>query len=121
MFFTIRNDDELCCARAIVTAKAKLDSDPNWNNVRLGRTIQGDLATQLHEKAKVQCGICGIPEIKKFQDVLPGHQIVLIFILNLNFIFIIIFVTCKLIIMSTCFVFIACGFLCRRLMGLVDA
>ena len=66
-FITIKNDDKVCCARAIITAKAKLDCDPNWNNIRLGRTVQGNLAAQFHEKAGVPRGTCGIPEIKKFQ------------------------------------------------------
>ena len=77
-FITIKDKDELCCTRAIVTAKAKLDSHPNWESIRHGGRIQGNLAAQLHEKVGVQRGSCGIPEIKKFQDVLPGYQIVLI-------------------------------------------
>ena len=77
-FITITNKDELCCARAIIVAKAKLDNASNWNNIRLGRVVQGDLAAQLHEKASVPIGPCGIPEIKKFQAVLPGYQIVLL-------------------------------------------
>ena len=27
---TITNKDSLCCARALVTAKAKIDGHPNW-------------------------------------------------------------------------------------------
>ena len=37
---TIKNDDELCCARAIVTAKAKVDSHPHWDGFKKGRKIQ---------------------------------------------------------------------------------
>ena len=42
-FINIKNKDELCCARAIITAKAKLDKDSRWNSIRLGRTIQKQL------------------------------------------------------------------------------
>lgn len=35
-FIKIINRDELCCARAIVTAKAKLDKHPKWNSIRKG-------------------------------------------------------------------------------------
>ena len=33
----IKNKDTLCCARAIVTAKARLDSYPKWNSIRQGK------------------------------------------------------------------------------------
>jgi hypothetical protein len=49
----IKNNDELCCARAIVTAKAKIDRHEQWNNIRQGRHIQELLAKDLHEKAGV--------------------------------------------------------------------
>ena len=42
----IQNADDLCCARAIVTAKAKLDHHDQWNSIRLGCNIQGDLAKE---------------------------------------------------------------------------
>lgn len=35
-FIKIINRDELCCARAVVTAKAKLDKYPKWNSIRKG-------------------------------------------------------------------------------------
>ena len=80
----IKNKDNLCCARAIVVAKAKLDSDPNWNSMRQGLSIQAKKAIELHEQSGVPRGTCGIPEIKKFQEVLPGYQIVLISKEHLN-------------------------------------
>ena len=83
-FVTIKNKDNLCCARAIVVAKAKLDSAPDWSSMRHGRSIQAQKAVELHEKAGVQRGTCGIPEIKKFQEVLPEYQIVLISKENFN-------------------------------------
>ena len=33
---SIDNKDELCCARAIVTAKARVDDHPKWNSFRRG-------------------------------------------------------------------------------------
>ena len=35
----IRNKDDLCCARAIVTAKALLDKHVQWNSIRQERRI----------------------------------------------------------------------------------
>ena len=71
----IQNVDELCCARAIVTAKAKLDQHDQWDAIRKGRNIQGDLAKELHRQASVPQTMCGIEEVKKFQAVLPEYQI----------------------------------------------
>jgi hypothetical protein len=72
----IKNKDELCCARAIVVAKAKLDRDPQYKSIVTPRgTLQSRLARQLHESAGVPLGSCGIPEIKKFQAALPGYQL----------------------------------------------
>ena len=72
----IKNKDELCCARAIVVAKAKLDKDPQYKSIITPRgTLQGQLAHKLHETAGVSLCPCGIEEIKKFQAVLPGYQL----------------------------------------------
>ena len=37
---TIKNKDDLCCGRAIMTAKAKVDGHTNWDGFKKGRTIQ---------------------------------------------------------------------------------
>ena len=77
----IRNDDELCCARAIVTMKAWCQKDDNvaenklYKNIRQGRPIQTRLAQALHVQAGVPVGPCGIPELQKFQETLPEYQI----------------------------------------------
>jgi hypothetical protein len=52
----IQNKDDMCCARAIVTAKAKL-------------------ALELHTKAGVPLHQCGIEDVKTFQRFLAGYQI----------------------------------------------
>ena len=72
----IKNKDDLCCARAIVVAKAKLDKDPHYEAIRKkNRAMQTRLARELHESAGVSLGSCGIPEIKKFQAALPDYQL----------------------------------------------
>ena len=49
----IKNGDELCCARAIVTAKARLDQHPNWDGFKRGRRIQAVHAVDLHHEMRV--------------------------------------------------------------------
>ena len=71
----IRNRDDLCCARALVTAKARLEKSNSWDNIRRGLKIQTYLAQMLHKKAGVPLGICGLEEITKFQNVMEGFQI----------------------------------------------
>ena len=71
----IQNDDDLCCARAIVSAKAKLDQHVKWNSIRLGKLLQEELAIQLHYQASVPIKTCGVEGKKKCQDVLPDYQI----------------------------------------------
>ena len=74
----IKNEDNLCCARAIVTAKAKLDQHPEWNNIRQGRKKQKELAIKLHRQAGVQPGRCGYEELAKFQESLPDYRLILV-------------------------------------------
>ena len=71
----IQNDDELCCARAIVTAKANIDKHAKWNSIRQGREIQKHLAKQLHAEAGVPLEKCSIEEVKMFQCVLSDYQL----------------------------------------------
>ena len=74
----IQNKDSLCLARAIVTDIARQDKDPEWNSIRMGRKEQRLLAQQLHQKANVQEGLCGIPEVDKFQKVIDNYQIIVL-------------------------------------------
>ena len=55
----IQNADDLCCARALVTAKAKVDRHPQWESIRKGRNLQKEHAMQLHREAHVPLGPCG--------------------------------------------------------------
>ena len=76
---TIKNRDELCCARAIVSIKARVDQDRQYPIISRGQPIQGNLARQLHQEAIVPEGSCGPEELQKFQDYLGDeYQIIVI-------------------------------------------
>ena len=73
----IHNRDELCCARAIVTLKARIEGDFHYVNLRQGRPIQKRLAQQLHREANVPERACGPEELNAFQEVLgPEYHII---------------------------------------------
>ena len=72
----IRNNDQLCFARALVVAKAKIDNDPQYTSiVNHRRAMQTRLARELHQKAAVPLGPCGLDEVKQFQTYLSDDQI----------------------------------------------
>ena len=62
----IKNKDDLCCARAIVIAKAKVDNHPKWPSFKNGNSIQRIEAWNLHTEAQVAFGACGYEELIKF-------------------------------------------------------
>ena len=69
-----QKSDNLCCARAIVTAKARIDHHPEWNSIRQGRGIQTKLAKDLHKLAQVPEGqMCGKEEWDRFQTALGSN------------------------------------------------
>ena len=73
---TIKNNDNLCLARALVTAIAKIEKAPNYRNmIRTGNKIQEKEAKKLHAAANVPLGPCGIPEVKMFQKYLTKYEI----------------------------------------------
>ena len=77
----IKNDDELCCARAIVTMKAYCDfgsRDSRYRNLQRGKPAQGREGKTLHRVSGVPEGPCGLPEIDPFQKHLPEYQIVVL-------------------------------------------
>lgn len=49
-FIKINNRDQLCCARAIVTAKARIDKHPKWNSIRKGLNLFNSWYIILKEK-----------------------------------------------------------------------
>ena len=59
----IKNGDKLCCARAIVTAKAGVEQHPNCDGFKRGRRIQAEHAVDLHHKRRVPPGPCGYDEL----------------------------------------------------------
>ena len=64
----ITNDDELCCARAIVVAKAIADEDPRVKTIKDSRFhLQETLARALHEEARVPIGPCGLDLFERSQ------------------------------------------------------
>ena len=76
----IQNDDELCCARALVTAKAKVDQHPKYHSIRQGKSLQRTLALDLHHEAKVPFGPCSYEALTAFSKApsLAGYQIILV-------------------------------------------
>ena len=72
----IRNEDELCMARALVVVKAKLDNDPRDRQIRdHRRPMQTRLARVLHQNANVPLSPCRIEQAKLFQAYLSKYQI----------------------------------------------
>ena len=72
----IRNNDQLCLARALIVAKAKIDNDPQYTSiVDHRRAMQTRLAQELHQNAVVPLGPCGLDEVKQFQTYFSDYQI----------------------------------------------
>ena len=73
---TIKNNDQLCCARAIVTMQAHCHKDQGvdelrqWENLKKGYPVQQRLAQELHREAGVAEGPCDIQELGQFQRAL---------------------------------------------------
>ena len=73
---TIQNNDNLCLARALVVAIAKIEKDPHYKDLmKPGRRTQEKKARELHEAANVPLGPCGIPEVELFQKYLTNYEI----------------------------------------------
>ena len=72
----IQNNDNLCLARALVVAIAKVENAPNYKNLtRTDRRDQEKKARELHTAANVPLGPCGIPEVELFQKYLTNYEI----------------------------------------------
>ena len=77
----IQNDDKLCCARALVVAKARLDQHPKQRAIQRGQgPLQRRLAWDLHDEAKVPLGPCSYDALTAFSKApsLTGYQILLV-------------------------------------------
>ena len=75
----INNTDDLCLARALAVAIARIENDPKYNQIRDSRRpVQRQRALALHQAANVPLGPCGINEVKLFQDYLVNYQIIVV-------------------------------------------
>ncbi|CAC5393603.1 unnamed protein product [Mytilus coruscus] len=70
-----KNNDEICCARALVTAKANIVKHPKSEDIRKGRLIQKQLAIELHDKANIPLKTCNLEDITQFQRAMNAYQI----------------------------------------------
>ena len=76
---TINNKDNLCLARALVVAIARIENDPKYDQIRRSdRYIQQERALQLHRAANVPLGLCGLDEVKLFQAYLTNYEITIV-------------------------------------------
>ena len=71
--------DNLCCARALIRAKAGIDNHPQRGSIRNGCNIQTHLAQQLNQEAEIPEGkLCSKEEWDKFQNILgPEYQLLI--------------------------------------------
>ena len=75
----INNNDNLCLARALVVAVAKIEKDPKYDQIRKSNTnIQLQRALELHRVANVPLGPCGLDEVKLFQKYLTNYEITIL-------------------------------------------
>ena len=73
---TIQNNDDLCLARALVVAIAKIEKDPKYKQLANSeKRAQEKKARELHEAANVPLGPCGLPEVEQFQKYLTNYEI----------------------------------------------
>ena len=88
---TIKNDDEICMARAIVVGLSMLIDKPQaippnksidrpsnehhkrWEVIRKGGGLQKEEALELHAEADVPIGPCGLTEAYKFAEYIKFH------------------------------------------------
>ena len=76
---TINNDDNLCLARALVVAVARIEKDPKYNQIRRTKGhIQFQRALDLHQAANVPLGLCGLDEVDMFQKYLTNYEITIV-------------------------------------------
>ena len=76
---TINNTDNLCLARALSVAIARIEKDPKYSQIKDSkRHIQLQRALDLHQVANVPLGPCGMDEVKLFQQHLTNYQIIVV-------------------------------------------
>ena len=73
---SIENNDDLCLARALVVAIAKVENAPNYKNLtKPGRRELEKKAKALHAAANVPLGPCGMEEVALFEKHLTSYEI----------------------------------------------
>ena len=76
---TINNTDNLCLARSLVVAIAKIENDPKYRSIISPKGhIQLQRALDLHQAAGVPLGLCGLDEVKLFQKYLANYEITVV-------------------------------------------
>ena len=58
-----QTDANLCCAQALVTARAHVENHPKWRSFQRGYPLQLQEALELHQKAGVRPGPCGAEQL----------------------------------------------------------
>ena len=76
---TINNKDDFCLPRALVVSIARIEKDPQYNQIReaSGR-IQRRKALDLRQAANVPLGPCGLKEVDLYQRYLVQYQIIVV-------------------------------------------
>ena len=75
----INNKDNLCLARALAVSIARIEKDPQYNQMIDSRcNVQRERAFDLHEAANVPLGPCGLNEVELFQQHLVNYQIIVV-------------------------------------------
>ena len=76
---TINKNDNLCLARALVVAVARIEKDPKYDQIRKSnKHIQLERAMELHRAANVPFGPCGLDEVDLFQKYLTNYEITVV-------------------------------------------
>lgn len=65
-FMKIKNDDDLCSAKAIITVVAKLEKHPQWDYIRKDHRLQKGFEEELHKKGNVPLRQSNLEGIKNF-------------------------------------------------------
>ena len=67
---TIKNKHDLCFSRALVSAKAFVDQDPQYQTIFKGQGLQGHLAYKLHQETGVPRECVGCPKYSECKPIL---------------------------------------------------
>ena len=81
---TIKNHDDLCLARALVVAIARVENASNYDYLKRIDRAQQIRARKLHIEAGVPFGPCGLEEVKLFQRHLTRYEINIVSLLHNN-------------------------------------